>query len=188
MNKITISIVLVLLSISFVSAAGVTAQYWNGPDPNPLNLNPGETRDIQYFLMNQIGDENITIRADVVNGTDIAKITDASNIYKVPKGTKDVAVNVRVSVPTTAKLGDKYDVGLVFSTISEPKAGSFSILSAYERHFDVIIPLPAASQPVTQAETNGSSWVITLIVLAIVVIVLAILFLQRKGKQKRNKN
>src|SRR3989339_835888 len=53
---------MVLVSLSVVSAFGVSTPYW---DENPLRLAPGESMDVELVLQNMAGSDDVKVRARV---------------------------------------------------------------------------------------------------------------------------
>jgi len=176
-NTLTITAFLVLALASIVSAAGVASVYTRD---NPLYLQPGESKDVQFNLQNLVGDAtNMTLRAQVVNGTDLAVLTDSSKDYLVPFGTKDVMVNLRVTAPQTAQVGDQYDIGVSFTSVSEGAKGQFAFGSAFEQHFSVIVPAP----PVNNASSSSDNMMnIIYLVIGIVIVAGVILYVRKRNK------
>ena len=99
-------LVLSVFLIGFVSAFGVSSDYWVG---NPLKISPGETKTISLRLQNIIGAEDIKVKAILKDGQGIA--TTESKDYLVKAGTKDTEVPITVSIPSNIPLGkDKTSV------------------------------------------------------------------------------
>ena len=180
MPLVILLVTFALISSPIVMAMGVTSPYW---DDRPLRMYPGETQNIQFELQNMIGDEDVQIRAEVAGGQEIAKITDKSKIYSVPLGTKDAKVNVRITVPKSAKAGDVIGVDLSFTTVANSKPGQLKLGSAFESKFSVVVtekpaklntPAPSLPAPVGYA------------VAALAVVALLIAFSRRKVKKSRN--
>ena len=143
---------LLLLLLSFnVYAFGVTAFYWN---EKPLYLNPGESREIQAFgLQNMVGGEDTTISVEQISGSEIAEITDKSLNYKVPYGSKDVYINMRVTIPPDAKIGQVYSVGLRFKeSASEKEGASVQTVGGMTNSIEVVVgERIATSKIITEA-------------------------------------
>ena len=121
-NIFLIIVPLLLIALSMNTYAfGVTAFYW---DKKPLYLNPGESREIQAFgLQNMVGEKDITISVEQVSGLEVAEIIDESLSYKVPYGSKDVYINMKVTIPSDAKIGQVYSIGLRFKESAGEKSG-----------------------------------------------------------------
>jgi hypothetical protein len=168
-------VLVLILSMGSVIAVGVTAPYW---DERPLILSPGEQREIQFQLQNMVGGEDITLRASLITGEEIASLTDKKLEYLVPFGTKDVKVGMSIKVPKQATIGTKYTVGVLFSTVTESESGEFQIGSAFEKYFDVIV-----QQRAIVAEENESSnknWIYYLIGTVIIIALGAFFLVRRK--------
>ena len=168
-----ITVLAFALLSSFVTAAGVAFPYTSD---NPLSLKPGESKDVQFYLQNNAGDnESMTLRASVTNGTEIATITDYSKDYVVPYGVKNpgVPVTIRITPPTVCSKGDKYNVILSFTSVTQGAKGQFALGSAFDRSFDVVMA--------DSCSTGNSSPTIYIIV-AVIIIALIILFYRRRNK------
>ena len=95
------TIILIILSISFISAFGVSSSYWKG---NPLLIAPGDTKTISLRLQNMVEDgEDITVRAILTDGFEIASTEEKD--YLVRAGTKDTEVPIKISIPSDMPLG-----------------------------------------------------------------------------------
>ena len=184
LNNITLAALFVLVLSGIVSASGVASVY---NSDNPLYLQPGESKVVQYSLQNACPSGNcsetsdLTYRAQVVNGTSIAVLTDSNLDYEVPAGTtgsNSVLVNMKVTAPASAKPGDKFDVRVSFTSVSPGEKGQFAFGSAFEQHFNVIIPAPA---PVASS-SSSSGMTITYLVIAIIVILAIILYAIKRNK------
>ena len=112
-NIITICILTIFLATS-VSAFGITSFYYEG---HPLILNPGDTKDIQLLLQNEKDSQPVTIQAKL--SSDIAEITGRTQ-WDLKSGEIDVPINVKVTIPETAQIGEEYSVSLAFTTVAEP--------------------------------------------------------------------
>ena len=168
-----------ILISSFAASSGVTSPYW---DTNPLVMNPGQTQDIQFGLQNLVGDQNITFKATVSEGSDIAKIIDSNAEYFVPLGRKDVYVNVRVSIPNSAKPGDKYKVTLSFSGASNTKGGQLTFGSAFDNSFDVLVQDKSVTGNSTSSGASGSKTFVYVLVILILIVIAVIFFKKSKNK------
>ena len=111
--KLGFGFLIVLLIIPFVSSFGVTAPYW---DDNPLIMYPGQTKDFSLILQNMVSTEDITLKAELVEGDEIATLTDTNLIYTVPAGRKDIDVNLRVEIPEDITLDKEYKIGVSFKS------------------------------------------------------------------------
>jgi len=134
-------LVFLLMLSPMVMAFGVTSPYW---DTKPLGLHPGETKDFSLILQNMVGDKDVTLKAFVSKGTEIATLVDPSLVYHVPFGVNDVQVNVRVAVPLEASFGEIDRIGISFVQVAAEEEGKMvQISGAVATDIPVIIsPFP----------------------------------------------
>src|SRR3989344_3562730 len=122
-NKIIITLfgIILLAMISFnVNAAGVSSPYW---DDNPLYVYSGQVVEFQYTLQNIVGDQNLKMQATVEGDSSIISLIDSNTIYDVPFGRSDIPVNVKITVPSNAQMGQEWQVGLRFDTVESTVEG-----------------------------------------------------------------
>lgn len=169
-----IALFAILLLSGSAFAFGVGSQYWK---ENPLAMHPGETKDVYLELQNMVGNEDLTMKARVINGSEIAQLSDSSDSYVVPAGTRDVKVNIKVSIPENAQPGDRYNVGLSFYTIKSSTAGQFNLGTGIDKYFDVVVE----EAPEPSAGSNNSSSPILWIVVALVGVALIYYIVRRKA-------
>ncbi len=155
-----------------VSAFAVSSAYWKG---NPITIYPGETQNIQVILQNMAGTEDIRAKGVILEGSEIAQITDAENIYFVPLGGK-TAVNIRVSIPEDAEVEDEYNLRVSFTTITSEATGPIGFSSGVERTFPVIV--------VKEPRPETAPWIIYLAV-GILVALMIVVFVSRKKRKSR---
>lgn len=181
-TKLIIFSIILLVTLSyFVNAFGVSSPYW---DENPLYLQPGETKEIVMILQNMVGGEDITMIGNLNSGNEIAKITDESLTYEVPLGVSNVPVHLRITMPSNAKPGDEWQVGIEFKTIA-PNTGGVSIGGAISKGFKVIVPeKPSVSAEVPKVvQTSAIGFIILVIILVILLVVIKYFY---KGKKQKD--
>ncbi len=165
----------VCLSTS-VAAFGISSPYWK---ENPLVMSPGESKEVHMTLQNMVGDEDLTVQAALVSGSEIATLTDESNVYEVKAGTADTKVNMDIVVPEDAMLEDSYNIVVSISTVTSSEGGGVSLGSAIDKSFEVIIEAPVPEEEMPAYNTT---------VLWTVVIVAALILLwwilQKKQRKK----
>src|SRR3989344_6814706 len=116
--KIQLQIAVLLMLAMFTQTAvafGVTSPYW---DTNPLELHPGESKDVQLLLQNMVGDKDLSFSASISEGTEIALLIDEKLTYNIPFGTKDVPVMLRISVPEDLQTGETVNVKVSFKQLT----------------------------------------------------------------------
>jgi hypothetical protein len=180
-NKIYALIaMLLLLGISFVSAFSVSSPYMANKE---LNVFPdSKTTDLEFVLQNGGGaTENVSVRVLVLEGSEVAKILDNSNIYVVVPGDK-VPVNLRVTLPDDVMIGNVYNIKLEFTTVSSGQSGEFGFGTGQEQSFKVVI----VKEVVPEENINSTySKVLLYLIIGILLLILIIaMFLFRKKKRR----
>lgn len=154
-NKINLIFLEVLLFIIIslnINAAGVSSPYW---DENPMYVQPGEIKEFSYTLQNMVGNEDITLKAEIEAGSDIMEFVDEDNLYEVPFGRSDVVAKMKITVPKNAKEGDEWSVGVKFTTATQNVEGKpLAIGSAFSKGFKVIVG--KKPEPLVQVIKEGS--------------------------------
>ena len=112
----------VLLSLFSVNAFAISSAYGS---ETPVITYPGETRDIQLKLMTALGEDNLIIKAELIDNGGIATLTDSDLEYEVNAG-EIVPVNLRISVNKSAKIGEEHNIIIKFSDIT-PSEGEGSV-------------------------------------------------------------
>ena len=174
---------LILLS-SFVSA-----NFGVGSPVSEL-LYPGQSIESALSVQNTLDDaKDLIVAGEILEGGDyVSFINDVSNIM-VPAG-EIVVVPIKISVPQDAKIGDIYDIKVLFKGISGGSGGEGGTIEFkfnVGKSFKVVViekPQPPAEKPVTPTPSKfviGTGWII-LVILVIIAIVAVILL---KAKKKR---
>lgn len=177
-NKITLGKkalfgLLLLVCMSTISAFAVSSSYWSG---NPLQLNPGESRNFSIILQNIGGTSDLTLKAKITSGLEVLKITDSSDVYVVPAGGKK-AVHLQANIPLTAEPGKSYDAKIDFSEVKQSSSGEFGFGTAIGQGFSVIVT------PKTIPPSKGTS--LTLLIALGIAVLLAAIFVIIKLKKKK---
>ena len=155
------TIILIILSISFISAFGVSTSYWKG---NPLLIAPGDTKTISLRLQNMGTEDDITIRAILTDGFEIAS-TEEKN-YLVRAETKDTEVPVKISIPPDTPLGTEYRVTVSFKTVTPGGTGGVVLGTAIDSSFDVLV------SDVEKTEKGNLNFIIGFVVLIAIIFIL----------------
>lgn len=180
--KLGINFLIILLLLSPIAVAfGVTAMYW---DTKPLRMYPGQSTDTALILQNMEGDEEaITLKAELVQGAEIATLTDTNLEYIVPFGRKDIYVPIEVKIPEDAPIGTTYTIEVSFVEIASQEGRMMQMTKGIGKRIPVIVEsrTPVAEEPeVVKARIPSS-----IIVLAVIaVIIIAYLILKRKKKKR----
>ena len=188
MKKIKIIIfsmfLLVILNYN-VNAFGVSSPYW---DENPLLVYAGETKEITMVLQNMVGGEDMTLKAELNSGKEIATLTDQITTYNVPFGTSNIPVHLRISIPADAKPGQEWPVGISFKTITENRGG-VTLGGAIDKGFRVKVierPQPTTSVYKTGKALSGLEQLGGFVILVVILLIL-ILVIKYFHKKKENK-
>lgn len=169
-KELTSILCMALLILPLVSSAGIASPYW---ESNPLEMNYGQTRVVDLNLQNLVGDEDITVRVEITEGSEIASL--ASNTYTAVAGTSDTLIPVTISIP------ENYDKSIQRVIISaqtvsdESDEGMVALGTGWTTSFDVII-----SQAQVQEESDSNSLWLIIIIIAIIVVIIFIFVLRRR--------
>ena len=123
MKKIIFLIVIIALS-PLVNAFGATAPYWK---EKPLILAQGETKTFPIMLQNMVGEKDITLKAELISGKEIAALEDPDKSYLVSFGKKDVPINLKIQIPENDEIGKNYTIAIFFKQISSQLLQSKSL-------------------------------------------------------------
>lgn len=180
--KIAMFMVLLIFSLVNVKAFGVTSPYWK---ERPLEMAPGETQIVTLLLQNMVGTENVRVRAEIINGSEIAEIIDPNKEYYVPLGTKNVTVNLRITIPSSAPEGKEYIVGVAFTTIKEGTGGGVVTGTGIEKYFPVVVKTPTRPTAPKVSEKKLPIWIVVVIIIAIVLFIIWLLIRKKKEIKKK---
>jgi uncharacterized membrane protein len=169
-TKIISTLMLAIMLISLTSAFGITSFYW---EEKQLEMYAGETKNVELLLQNMVGGEDISLKSSVVKGRDIAKIE--SDIYTVPFGVKEMPVNIEITTPKNAKIGDNYEVRVSFTQIVSQGDNMLQMTGSIEKSFFVTV-----SREREIPMTYG--WIIGGIALLVIVGLVILLIREKKKK------
>lgn len=170
-NKINIIVSALLITLamaSVVSAFGVSAPYWNG---NPLTMVRGDTITVNLNLQNMVGDEDVSVKAELISGSDITSLKQ--NTFTVKAGTSNTLVPLEITIPKDSEPGQIRSVQVEFKTVSNNENG-ISMGTGMTVFFDVV-----ASE-----ETTSNSAMITTIIIALIVLLVILWLVMKKKKRK----
>lgn len=118
-NKILLICILTILLTTYVNAFGVSAFYW---EERPLILNPGQITEIQFLLQNEKTSPPVILKAELTTGADISELT-GNTVFPIKPGQSGIPLNIKVTIPETAQIGDKYKVGVLLTTAVSQQGG-----------------------------------------------------------------
>ena len=176
--KIIILMLVCLLSVNLVLALGVSSPYWKG---NPLEMYPGQTRDVAFALVNKPDAETVQAFVLLEDGAGIAKITSGTK-YTVIPGTTNTKVVLRVSIPKNANIGDSYDVKFSVKSASEGE-GTVLLDIKYDVKFPVkVVDKSEVSIVVEDKKLGEIIWFMAIGIIIITMVVIVYFLLRQKTK------
>ena len=185
-------ILLVTLMASLIMAFGVAIPYWDSPEWYPLKLASGESKIISLTLQNT-GDEDMTFRATITSGFEIATLIDENTDYFVASGEIDKPVNIKVEIPADLEVGSpNQTISVSFQQISSGEGGGMvSLATGIVASFPVEIvgyeesvKRTEEAAPAPKKVISGF-WILTIII--IMVVILIVFSGMKKKKIKKNK-
>ncbi len=129
-NKI-ILIMLLLILVSTISAFGISSPYWEG---NPITMEKGETKIINLNIQNMVGDEDITVKAEITQGKEIASLKQ--DTFTIKARTSDTIIPLEITIPNNIKEDNK-TIKIDFKKILN-NAGGIAMGTGMSVYFDVV--------------------------------------------------
>ncbi len=187
---IEISLLVILMSsFALAFAVSIPSLPQDEEGNRILYMMPGQETAMTFVVQNGGGaTEEIIVRADLIEGSEVIRITDAKNTYNIPAGGR-VDVNTIVTLPSTAQIGDTYNVILAFGTA--PEGGGIALGSSIQQKFKVVvkekvekekIPFPTSVGSAEPEETKGSNKTLIISLIAAIILIIIIIILIRKKK------
>ena len=179
-NIIGFCIIALVLTLNLAMAFSPISGY---SEQNPLSLYPGQEKEAIIHIYSTPEEGVISVEAIIIEGMDIASITDESNIYSSSLN-KEGLVHVKVSIPSSATIGSEYIVKSRFvDKNQEATAGTLSFnIKATNTFKVVVVEKPAIIEETPQGEGIGlTGWVIGIIV--VIAIILVIYFILKKRNE-----
>lgn len=183
-NQIITIFIFTILLVTSVNAFGVTTFYYEG---HPLILNPGSARDTQLILQNEKGSDPVTIKVELTSGSDIAQITGRTQ-FDLNSGANNIPVDIKITLPENAIIGDEYTVGVTFNTVAKPGNKMLELGTQISKSIPVVVSeiretpefvvIPKKTLKDMIPFGGLSSIIIVLVLLALVI------FIIRKKKKK----
>lgn len=179
-NIISFCIIALVLTLNLVIAFSPISGY---SEQTPLNLYPGEEKEAIIHIYPTPEEGAISVEATIIEGMDIASITDESNVYSSSSAGEGL-VHVKVSVPSTATIGSEYIVKSRFVDKNpKPTTGTVGFTIEAINSFKVVVVEKPAVIEETPKEGGISLiwWIIGVIVVIIIIII--IWFIIKKKKE-----
>jgi len=170
-------LVVALFLIGNISGFAVSSQYWKEA---PVILYPGTTTEIYVVLQNMAGEEDITVTGVIIEGSEIATLSDPSNIYTVPVGTRK-NVNIRFDVPEDTEIPSNYSIILSFVAGPAGETETLGLGSGIQK----TIPVFIVKEPRKPIDLKSSPWLYIILVLIVILIVVITIVLKKKKKKEK---
>lgn len=164
----------ILVLTTLVSAWGVSSPYWSrgAREPSPLKTTVGETEIVDLNIQNMVGNEDITVKATILEGSEIATLEQ--DTYTLKAGTETIAP-LKIRAPETI---GTYKVKAEFKTVTPGAGGGIVMGTGMTISFDVIV-----SEKIEKPGMKISTGLIVAIILIIVIIVVILIFIRKKRRK-----
>jgi len=177
-RDLAIEFIFLVLALAFIVNASGVAYTWNGD----IIMRPGETKTVNFNLQNMIGEDDISFKVEIKNGSDIATLE--KDEYLVKAKTYDTLAPLTITIPQDAQEGSRA-VDVYFRTGAAAGGGTVSMGTGMRMPINVVIekekpvPSPEAEKSLPSVKKNLIFIAIGVIVLLIIVVYLVL--------RKRNK-
>ena len=180
--KIISTTIFVILLLGVISAFGIGCAYH---PKNPLTLTQGEKAEVKIKLQATDQDESVTLRPNIVSGSEIIKLTNKSDIFVPGRGTEYLILEV--NIPENAEIGTVYPVRIEFNSITTGESGTLGIGMIIPSSFNVVvIPTPEEQEEI-EAKEFRLKQIINYTILGLIIIISIIIIIVIKKKKKRKK-
>lgn len=177
-NKYIISALLIIGIIMLatqVLALDISAPYWNS---NPLKMYPGESREISFTLSNSINEKaSAKAQIKIEESQGIAELASQSE-YIVPPGSNNNKVKLKISIPSTANIGETYNVRFSVKSLPADEQANIQLNVAYNVEFPVQIISKSESDFMPREKNYATS--ILILILVIIIAIIAVFLLKKK--------
>ena len=161
---------LTLFLITNIIAAGVSSFY---SEDTPLKMYIGEEKTIEFNLQNMVGEEDVTFKVEIKQGSDIASLE--KDTYFVKAKTYDTMVPLKIIIPSNfSKTSEKIE--LEFKTITPGESGGILMGITYGVSFDVI----PSEKPKETPKINSSAWITTIVIILLIILIVIVALVKRK--------
>jgi len=174
-EKLNLIILMLIFSISIISAAGVANSYW---DENPLKLAPGESTIISLRLQNE-EEQQITMEASL--DSEIASLVDGPE-YIVPPNKVSVPVYIKISIPKDSEIGTKYSIPVSFKQIASGEGGMVQVAQGITSKIPIEVSEKKESELYSQQFQSNKNLIFIIIITALVIAGTIYLLLKKKKK------
>lgn len=168
----------ILVLVSFVNAFAISSAYNSN---TPIEIYPGETRNIQFKLMASSGEDNLVIRAELIDNGNVASLTDSNLKYNVNYG-DIIPVNLRININNTAKIGEEHSIVLKFSDITPSEGeGSVSFKGSSTIGLRVLVIQPELKE----GKGTGLLFIFGFFLLILIIAIILVIWLVVRNRRNR---
>ncbi len=185
-------------SIPFALALGLTFPFFG----SSVEVYEGETTVVTFILQNMVGEKDINVRVQVLEGQEVAQLIDGKEVYLVPFGRKDIPINLQLKAPENPK--DVYPVRFSVTTLPEEGGRQVELAVGLEKRLEVTVqkgkrpvaqvvqteavPQPVVEQPLRREGATLMEEARNAVIIVLVVVILIVLYrIVKKHKDKLEK-
>lgn len=175
---ITISLVFILVSLSFVAAFGVASP------GAAVEMNLGETIEISLNVQNGAGaTEDVTARMNLIESAGVATFPDGDYLVKAGG---EIYVPITITIPEDAEIGAVYTIKVETRTVTPGDSGGAAMGIGITSQFDVnviaepvIVEIPAEISTVPSGMSTVT-WILIIVGSLIVIVVIVIIIIKKR--------
>jgi hypothetical protein len=146
-------VLVLLVSSMSVFAFGISSPHWKN---NPLEMTPGSSEVVSFTLVNKIGENTLQAFVELEEDGGVAELLSGET-YTVRGGLNDAKVKLKISVPETASVGDRYDVSFSVSAPPEAEGGNVQIGIKYNVDFPINVVSELSELPAISRSRDNTS-------------------------------
>lgn len=178
-----LGLVLAIFIVSQITAFTVSMPFM---EDNKLRLMPGDSYNMDFVVQNP---EDIAAKINIIQGSEIISEVNESEFYFVLAKTK-TKIPLLINIPSSAQLGDRYDIEIKISTSPLSNSGEFSFGSTISQSFEIFLEeplIPEKSSPDIEPETERTSYGVWILILAIILVLVIIIKLKKNKIKVKSK-
>ena len=131
-RKITSIVIFLLILTPVVYSLGLTSTFLG----DNIGMYKGERLVLTFFLQNMVGEKDLNVKVELLEGSEVAKILDGP-IIEVPYGRTDIPINLEINVPDNPK--SEYQVAFMVKTIASPDQRTIQLSTGLEKRLKVVV-------------------------------------------------
>ena len=139
-----------------------------------MTAKPGDVADVTLTLQNMVGNEEVILLGSIEEGAEFASLTDENLKYVVPFGSKDVKVNVRISIPEDALPGETLKVGVSLKQLTEQEGKMVQMGGGVKTVIPIVIESPTTAVAAEVEKNPVFSGLVIAVILSLMLIIAAV--------------